>query len=543
MSDEQIANDDEGSEGEAPIAIATSLEYSKWVNTGPSRLETIEGYRTAIAMAREEGAESELLRELMLKDLFFLLIYGLGGNTYANNDWVFDRCREFQESSTGYIDLWPRFHFKSTIITLAAAIQRILNDPEITIGIFSYNRPTAKVFLRAIKTQFESNEKLKELFPDILWGDPSKEAPKWSEDDGIVVKRNGFPREMTVEASGLVDSMPTGRHYKLRIYDDVVVPASVSSPEMIEKTTEAIELSFNLGTIDGEDEQWMVGTVYNRADTNQRLIARGAVKPRVYAATKDGTLDGEPWVMKPALLRKKIKEMGSYVASCQLFNKPVLEGEETFSPEWVQYWRPDRLDRLNLYMLIDPANSKTKKSDYTVIIIMGLGPDRNYYLVDGIRDKLSIRERTARVMAMHAQYRPLIVGYEKYGIQTDIEFLEEMQAKEQYRFRVEPLGGSMSKEDRIRRLQPLFESRRVYLPEKLIRVNYQGRQYDFTQVFLQNEYLQFPYMVHDDMLDCMARITDEALKAHFPQGTMLKPGATMLEEQTDEAYAFDTYSY
>ena len=509
------------------------------------RLKAIELYREAISIGIEEGNENEILARLMREDLFFLLIYGLGGNTYADNDWVYARCKQFQEDPNGHIDLWPRFHYKSTIITLAAAIQRILNNPEVTIGIFSYNRPTAKVFLRAIKTQFESNEKLKEIFPDILWKDPAKEAPKWSEDDGIVVKRKTYPREMTVEASGLVDSMPTGRHYKLRIYDDVVVPASVSSPEMIDKTTEAIELSFNLGTIDGKDEQWMVGTVYNKADTNQRLIARGAVVPRIYAATKDGTLDGEPWVMTKELLRKKIREMGSYVASCQLFNKPVLEGEEVFAPDWVEYWRPeqDRLGTLNLYMLVDPANSKTKKSDYTVILIIGLGSDRNYYIVDGIRDKLSIRERCSRILAMHAQYRPLNVGYEKYGIQTDIEFLEEMQAKEQYRFRITPLGGSMAKNDRIKRLQPLFESHRVYRPEKLIRVDYQKRPYDFTQVFLQNEYLQFPYMVHDDMLDCMARITDEDMKVVFPAVTLSSPGHRGIEESKDEGYDFDTYSY
>jgi hypothetical protein len=34
------------------------------------------------------------------------------------------------------------------------------------------------------------------------------------------------------------------------------------------------------------------------------------------------------------------RDMGTYVASCQLFNNPVMEGEQTFREDWLQYWRP-----------------------------------------------------------------------------------------------------------------------------------------------------------------------------------------------------------
>jgi len=35
------------------------------------------------------------------------------------------------------------------------------------------------------------------------WQNPQKESPKWSEDDGLIVKRKGNPRESTREAWGL----------------------------------------------------------------------------------------------------------------------------------------------------------------------------------------------------------------------------------------------------------------------------------------------------------------------------------------------------
>jgi len=290
---------------------------------------------------------------------------------------------------------------------------------------------------------------------------------------------------------------------------------------------------------------WMVGTRYHMADTYSVLIKRGAVKLRLYAATKDKTKDGEPWLWTREQLQKKITDMGPYVADCQLFNNPVPEGEQTFMQEWVNYWIPRDTSAMNIYMLVDPANSKSKKSDYTVICVIGLGPDQNYYLMDMVRDKLSIRERCQRVLALHAQYRPVAVGYEKYGIQTDIDFLEEMQNQQSYRFKVTPLGGSMSKIDRIKRLQPIFEAGRFYIPERMIRVDFEKRTQDLTQAFLNDEYLQFPYMTHDDMLDCMARITDEDMRAFFPSpGTLNKKTGRMELDDTDvSSYDYDTYAY
>ena len=98
-----------------------------------------------------------------------------------------------------------------------------------TVGIFSHTRPIAKAFLRQIKNELERNEWLKELFPEVLWEDPRK-APKWSEDEGIVVKRSSNPKESSVEAWGLVDGQPTSKHFGALVYDDIVTRESVTTP-------------------------------------------------------------------------------------------------------------------------------------------------------------------------------------------------------------------------------------------------------------------------------------------------------------------------
>jgi hypothetical protein len=177
-------------------------------------------------------------RNLCKTDLYFLLRYGCSRED-MEHPWLFARCREVQANPDGFLDLWARDHYKSTIITFGLTIQNILNDPEITVGIFSHTRPGAKAFLRQIKRELEANERLKVWFSDTLWQNPQREAPKWSEDDGLIVKRTTNPKESTVEAWGLIDSQPTGKHFRVRVYDDVVTQESVTSPEMLAKTATA----------------------------------------------------------------------------------------------------------------------------------------------------------------------------------------------------------------------------------------------------------------------------------------------------------------
>jgi hypothetical protein len=107
-----------------------------------------------------------------------------------------------------------------------------------------------------------------------------KQSPKWSEDDGLVFRRHGNPKESSIEAHGLVDGQqPTSKHFKVRIYDDVVTCGSVGSPEMIMKTNEALALSDNLGTIDGTFR--FIGTRYHFNDAYSDIMKRGIAKPRI----------------------------------------------------------------------------------------------------------------------------------------------------------------------------------------------------------------------------------------------------------------------
>lgn len=483
-----------------------------------------------------DNERTPVLRELLRTNLFFLLWYGCGRKDIYRQ-WLLDRCNEVQANPNGYLDLWAREHYKSTIITFGQVLQDVLSshgddpDPkwegrEVTVGIFSHTRPIAKGFLRQIKLELEGNDFLQRLFPDILYDKPHKDAPKWSEDDGLILRRKSNPKESTIEAHGLVDGQPTGKHFFILNYDDVVTDKSVTRPEMIKKTTDALELSYNLGT-DGGYKRF-VGTKYHLFDTYRTIAERQTVKVRLYPATKNGKADGEPVLIRKQSLDEKRRDMGPYTFGCQMLLDPQSDMVQGFDKDWIKHHRGVSDSTGNRYIIFDPANEKKKSSDYTAATVIELRQDKNYYELESVRDRLSLTERTKLLFDLHRKWgiednhEPPVVGYEKYGKDSDIEHIEDVMLRDSYSFEIIPLGGSMAKNDRIRKLIPIFEQGRYLLPENDPHVNYEGRQYDSVKVFLSDEYYPFPVLSHDDMFDCKARILDEDLDAKFPVGAEIE---------------------
>lgn len=487
-----------------------------------SRKQANEFYADILSDAEKSGCVELTMNHLGRKDLFFLLTKLLHRKD-INKDWLFERCMDVQRDPDGRLDLWAREHYKSTIITFGKTIQDILDshsedsffwEQEVTAGIFSCTRPIAKAFLAQIMQEFENNDLLKELYPDVLWQNPRKDAPKWSLDSGIIVKRKGNPKEATVEAWGLVDGQPTSKHFNLLVYDDVVTLESVTTPEMIHKVTERWAVSLNLGAHGGKRRH--IGTRYHFNDTYRTMMDRQAVTPRIYAATADGKPDGEPVFLTKESLADKRRDMGPYVYGCQMLQNPIADEAQGFSLDWLRFYPTIDYSCFNLYLLVDPAGEKKKGSDYTSMVVIGLGPDRNYYLIDGLRDRLNLTERTKKLFELHRKYRPMFVGYEKYGKDSDIEHIEDKQHSQNYHFEITPLGGQTPKFDRIRKLIPIFENSRFWMPHHLHFMCHDGRMADYVKLLTDEEYICFPVCAHDDMLDNIARILDPAVEAAFP---------------------------
>jgi hypothetical protein len=348
-----------------------------------------------------------------------------------------------------------------------------LRNPEITIGIFSHTAPIAKAFLKQIRNELEKNTKLHDLFPDVLYRNPSAEAPNWSLDAGITVRRKTNPKEATIEAHGLVDGQPTSKHFQLLVYDDVVVKESVSTPEQIAKTTEAWELSDNLGSDTHGTRKWHVGTRWSYADTYESIITRGAVKTRLHPATHDGTFTGYPVLLSVEANDEKKITQGEATYSCQMLQNPLAGKQRMFDVEDLQIYEI-RPATLNIYLLIDPARSKKADSANTAMVVIGVDYAMNKYLLDGINHKCDLQERwqwTARLYDRWKQMpgvQNVYVGYEAFGAQADLDYFYEQMQVNKYRFTIEelkwPRDGTGSKIDRVQRLGPDLRSHKFFIP-------------------------------------------------------------------------------
>ncbi len=424
----------------------------------------------------ESGAPTEWCSRALLgcNDRYYLLT-GLLHRDDMLHPWLFDRCREIEAHPDGYIDLWARYHGKSSIVTGAGIIQELLVNPEITIAIFSVTKAVAVEFLGQIKNTFEADEHLKEVYRDVLYQNPRGKGPdgrptKWSLARGITIKRKGRPKEANIEAHGLIDGQPTGRHFDMHVYDDVVTQDYLSDLQ-IKTTTARWEMADNLGTRHGVRKQ-IVGTRYHFADTYGVIIERKSAKPRIYAATDDGKLTGKLVLLKPEHWAKILNDQRSTISAQMLLN-PIAGNEATFRSIWL---RPYEIIPavLNVYILVDPSKGTGERSDRTGIAVIGIDQASNKYLLDGYCHRMKLSERWEYVKALkrkweaHPGVQMVKVGWERYGKDVELEVIETFQIRENNHFEIEELNtprqGSHSKDDRIGRLEPDVRNGRFYLP-------------------------------------------------------------------------------
>lgn len=507
------------------------------------------------------GTDRAGVRWLCQNDRYYLLVKVLR-RLDVWHPWVYARCREVENAPDGYVDIWAREHYKSTIITFAGCIQDIVIDPELCTGIFSHTKPIAKGFLSQIQRELEGNETLIAAFPDVFYANPSKESPSWSLDNGLIVKRQGNPKEATLEAHGLVDGQPTSKHFGKLLYDDVVTRESVNTPEQIAKTTEAWELSDNLGTAGGRKQ--IVGTRYHYADTYAEIIKRGAAKARIYPATHDGTMDGTPVLFTQSEWNRRVRDQGEATVACQLLANPLAGHQRMFNVNDLQTYEVRPLT-LMAYLLIDPARSVKKESANTAMVVLGIDHAGNKYLLDGIDHKVDLMDRWRWMRDLWWAWKSapgiqgLHVGYERYGAIADLDYFKERMKIEKdpntgrhLSFDITelewPRDGQRSKEDRVQRLVPDIRGHRFYLPyptdeerltklqrnmmgqgydyrvaRPILRLDENGNKYDLTERFrMQVSFFPFGGLV--DVIDAVSRIYDmEPIAPEYVDQQSLEP--------------------
>ena len=451
--------------------------------------------------SREKGQLKSAMRRCSEESLFYFVIYILHW-TFLDNDFAYALCAKCQgEGRWGRMWLLAREHYKSTVITIAETIRDILLHPEKTTCIYSYKFEIAKVnFFQPIKKELDNNQLIQILWPDVVYTANDKPVD-WTA-QAINVKRKTRRKEFTLACASLFSQL-TGTHYDQLIFDDCVIEENCQTQEAIATTQKQWEMSLNTGNT--KDLKYcVIGTFYSAGDLYCHIRKQGiceTILQPCYDAEGRGVLYTQ------AALKQKLKVMGSAVFATQMLLDPQAGAAIRFRKEDIMWWRPSILRGLNIYVFVDPAGAVSRKRDNTVILTIALDSADNYYVLDIIRDKLTITQKTEALFRLYRLYRPRGVFYEQNGAACDVPVIREEQARCNFRFPIRELIQTKNKGERIDAMLPLFENHRVYFPEGgCIHTNWEGRSEDMLRSFIEDEMLVYPHCTHDDALDDLANI-------------------------------------
>jgi hypothetical protein len=514
--------------------------------------------RIAELIALKEWPEVDTYRELIRNDLWFLLYFIVRpfvddlGRGKANHPFTVKACQEVEEGPQDFtLDLWARFHYKSSIITIAETIQYQLKNSNHATGIFSHKSPVAKDFIFAIKSVFENERILPITHPAVAWEEPKREAPLWSLDEGIILKRDTNRKEASISGHGLVEGMPTGLHFERRIYDDVSTNDIVQSMETIEKVKHAFDISQNLKTLVGGHHR-VTGTYFSHNDPliyirdKKDLEGKPKYLLRFKPATEDGTATGKPVLMSQDAL-DELKGDSSF--NCQQLLDPTPSSEQRLNPDFLQRVEPGSIPQdVYKFMLIDQAgdadSNKSRNTDAWAMGIFGVEP-----FSDEIgQSKIFIKDLWIEVCgeseAIEGAVRMYVdagivsrFGIEKVGQTTThihianalkargrhIEFSDE---RDSTGILLRPAGRNKRKFIESALAWPLNNSKWFYSSE--ISAKYIDR--------LKQEMINFP-LWHDDALNICAYLYDILRDYHFlPRETEDEKMLKDLEQQKRDNY-------
>lgn len=468
-----------------------------------------------MALTDKEAAEYLLLLEDLAKDRASLNLsdyvrHALDLDPALHHELIIEGLEHLEADLLDVLVInCPPGSAKSTYGSVAFPAWYLGRNPKNCVIAASHTQELAERFGRRVRNLVGSPEHAK-IFPDCVLSVDSSAAGRWDTSQ----KGEYF-------AAGVGGSV-TGRRADLAIIDDPVKSREDADSATIREKQWAWWRDDLMTRMKPGGKIVLIMTRWHEDDLGGRLIAdlkQSGKRYRIISIPMEagendplGRGVGEPlwpeW-FTPMMLEEAKREPRTWSALYQQEPRPIGGGE--FKQEWLSYWTQQPASGAKI-IIVDPSSGKSKtRGDFTSMWVIGTGVDGNDYVVDGVRDRLNLTERTEKVFELVRRWKPSAVGYEQYGLQADIEYIKLEQERQQYRFRIVELGGGIKKEDRIRKLIPAFQQGKLWMPRSMIRQMSDGHQRDIMDDFRQ-EYLAFPVSAHDDALDCLARSREPDLR-------------------------------
>lgn len=443
-------------------------------------------------------------------------------------------CR--QDAKSHQLTLLPRDHGKSAMIAYRVAWE-ITRNPAVRILYISSTANLAEKQLKFIKDILTSKI-YRRYWPEMVNEDEGKRE-KWTSTEISVdhpKRKAETVRDPTIFTAGLTTGI-VGMHCDIAVLDDVVVGDNASTQEGRSKVK--TQYSF-LSSIEGTGaREWVVGTRYHPQDLYNDLL-----EMQVDIFSEDGEIvdsqplyevfervledspsrDGTGQYLWPKMRRadgkwfgfdqrERARKYAQYLDKTQFwaqyYNDPNDRSTSPIDPDSFQYYNRALLQRqnglvyfngtrLNVYAAVDFAFALTKKADYTSVVVVGIDPNNNYYILDIDRFKSDrISDYYNSIFKLHQKW-----GFRKLRAEVvAAQAIIVQDLKENY---IKPNGLALSidefrpnqgtKEERIAAtLYPRYDNRQIW--------HYKGGN---CQI-LEEELIQ-EHPPHDDVKDALAAV-------------------------------------
>jgi len=453
---------------------------------------TLVSHRKA-AEKRFENLSTDQWKYLRLRaknDLFFLSYGVLGFKRLSVNlhghlcSWLeHTRAAQFRE------ELLPRGHFKSTIVTIADAIQIVLTDDlgdsiwprnlgtNCRLAIIHETHATASGYLYAITGNFLTNPTLMGLFPECV---PSPKKHRINKEQ-LELPRDESWAEPTIDTMG-VGARGQGRHYNFLKLDDLIGDKARDSKTEMESAKTWFDNIQSFFSKFGDDKFDLIGTRWSFDDLyahahevygdQLKRYVRGVEELNPVTGKIEAIFPEEFTPSKLSILRKNTK-----IFSAQYANDP-REGATSFDKGWKRYYQwlsgdkiaifsgdshtVVRRSELDIVFLVDPA-----VSGLFGLCVTGTDSKNRTFVLEAIKGIKRPPEFTEFIFALVQKWWPRTVAIE-HELFSEVfsHWWQREMGFRGVRFNISPVTTKKrAKAERVMKLSNYFSAGMIYFHE------------------------------------------------------------------------------
>lgn len=386
----------------------------------------------------------------------------------------------------------PPRHGKSQECSIDFPAWFLGRNPAKEIIEASYSAELAQDFGSKTREKVNSEE-FKAIFSEVTLRSDEQARGRWRTQEG-----GGY---VAVGVGGPI----TGRGADILLIDDPIKNREEAESETYRNktwdwfTSTAFTRLHPKGVVVLILTRWHLDDLAGRILTNEALADRTKVIKFPAIATKDGKHRKQGEALWPERYNldalEEIKNtIGPYDFSSLYQCSPILTENQEFRPEWYKSISEEELSSMQTanYLTIDTAMSKQAQADYCGFCDNSVDKE-NFWNLKAWHAKLSPEELVDNLFSLHETRKYSAIGIEKTAYLWGIKPFLDSEQRKRNKFLpiVELQHNQTAKEIRIRGLIPRYASGSI-------------RHIKGRCDTLEEEQIQFPNGIHDDVLDATA---------------------------------------